>query len=624
MKARLVALIERSGLRRYARDLKQHPDLLQWVTEQSQSLPDSAGIPERVYVALHGLEESICHLGNQKVFNALNKGYRFCATGCECRRAEQARKIKEHHAALSKDESSRRVLKQIQTTRERYGVENVMHVPEVVERHQQTNLERYGTAWAVASEAVREKIKATNLLRHGVALPLMSQEIRAKAIATTMERHGVPHTMAIARSAFAAQNGGLNPFEVPEIAERAARTMIERYGVSRALQNPLILAKMQDAFEASHGARYPMLVPHIREKIEQTVFNRYGRSSPHQAHINDDSYECFLDPVKFKEVFEGKSLREAAQFLGVAYDTARKWCERHHIDLPKSSYEDAIVELLRARGFNVKKGDRTVIAPYEIDILLPDQKLGIEFCGLYWHSEAHKSDPRYHLKKLLDMEAKGYRLLTIFEDEWVYKRDIAERRILNALGISERGLGARSLTVGKISAKDARDFLDQYHIQGGRTYGFANYAAYDPNGVPVGVMTFSESRMVLGGGRGGPVEMLRFATDGRTHPGMASRLFKTFVREYDPPSVISYADRRWSSGNLYRQIGFKELRSTEPGYAYFHPNRLAREYRFHFRKSRIKSMVEGGENMSESQIMKQLGYHRIWDCGSLKFVWTNK
>ena len=191
-------------------------------------------------------------------------------------------------------------------------------------------------------------------------------------------------------------------------------------------------------------------------------------------------------------------------------------------------------------------------------------------------------------------------------------------RLLNLVGRSVRGKGARQLTIQSIDPKPANRFLDLYHIQGVGNGGFVRYGAFDGPQL-VAAMTFSRPRVALGRTTGAD-ELLRFATDGKSYPGIASRLFQTFVRDHQPDRVISYADRRWSEGHLYRQLGFALVHETGPNYWYIGQHR-SREHRFSYRKDRIMHLVENGDAKTERQIMLELGRDRIWDCGSLKFEW---
>src|SRR6202012_2209178 len=106
------------------------------------------------------------------------------------------------------------------------------------------------------------------------------------------------------------------------------------------------------------------------------------------------------DKNAYTKLFETLSLREVALKLDIGYDTARKYCHNYGIELPKSSYETAIVQFLRNNGITVETNNRMMIKPLELDIVLPDYKIAIEFCGIYWHSERNKSDPNYHYNKM--------------------------------------------------------------------------------------------------------------------------------------------------------------------------------------------------------------------------------
>mgnify|MGYP000079248993 CR=1 FL=1 len=45
-------------------------------------------------------------------------------------------------------------------------------------------------------------------------------------------------------------------------------------------------------------------------------------------------------------------------------------------------------------------------------------------------------------------------------------------------------------------------------------------------------------------------------------------VLKHFIKTYQPKEIISYADRRWSTGNLYDVLGFKFSHNSNPNYFY--------------------------------------------------------
>ena len=76
---------------------------------------------------------------------------------------------------------------------------------------------------------------------------------------------------------------------------------------------------------------------------------------------------------------------------------------------------------------------RGLIYPQEVDIYIPSKQVAIEFNGLYWHSEKAGKGKDYHYNKWLSCKNKGVRLITVWEDDWRYRRDAVTQYITDAL-----------------------------------------------------------------------------------------------------------------------------------------------------------------------------------------------
>ena len=163
-------------------------------------------------------------------------------------------------------------------------------------------------------------------------------------------------------------------------------------------------------------------------------------------------------------------------------------------------------------------------------------------------------------------------------------------------------------------------FLEDNHIQG--KLGAKVRVGLYHNEELVSLMTFGSLRKSLGSkSQEGDWELLRFCNKLNTNVvGGASKLLKYFINNYKPDNIISYADRRWSEGNLYYNLGFKLVGETRPNYFYLNTSR--RESRFKYRKD---ILVKQGydPNKTEREIMKERGYLRIYDCGTLKFEYKS-
>ena len=269
-------------------------------------------------------------------------------------------------------------------------------------------------------------------------------------------------------------------------------------------------------------------------------------------------------------------------------------------------------------GFKCSINNRSVLGGLEIDILINEKKIGIEYNGLFYHSESRGKHKNYHLDKTKLAESKNIKLIHIFEDEWFYKQDIVKNRLKTILGVFDDKIFARKCIIKEITSQEKDLFLNNIHIQGTDKSSIRFGAFY--NDELVGVMTFSKLRKVVGYKNSGSdeYEMLRFAN--KSVVGLVSRFLKHFIKNYNPSKIISYADRRWSpiaNNCVYNKVGFKYVGETKPNYWYTKNSKI-REHRFNYRKD---ILVSKGYDSSktEFEIMNELGYERIWDCGSFKF-----
>lgn len=286
-----------------------------------------------------------------------------------------------------------------------------------------------------------------------------------------------------------------------------------------------------------------------------------------------------------------------------------------------SRSEQEIYEFVKSLFSDTEHTNRKLITPLELDIVVPSKKLAIEFCGLFWHSETQGKDRNYHLHKLELCNNIGYDLITIFEDEWANKKDIVKSVLINKLGLSDGiRIGGRSCTIDEIDIATAKSFCEKYHLQGYLPSVVRLGASHQGN--LISLMTFSKPSLSKGfkGDKDGHYELSRFCTNlGYIGSGIASRLLNTFEAVYAPKTIISFSDKRWFQGDLYKYLGFRYVYDTKPNYYYI--DKKQRLHRFGFRKSELcKKLATFDPKLSEYQNMANNGYDRIWDCGHKKFV----
>jgi hypothetical protein len=265
----------------------------------------------------------------------------------------------------------------------------------------------------------------------------------------------------------------------------------------------------------------------------------------------------------------------------------------------------------------VKTEKSVALFPKELDIFIPDKNIGIEFDGLYWHSETVIKNKNYHLDKTEKCKKKGIQLLHIFEDEWAFKENIVKSVLLSKLGIYENRIYARKCEVKEINTNLKNSFLNENHLQGRDLSSIRLGLFY--NDELVSVMTFGKRKIT---GAEPKLELIRFASKLNTQViGGASKLFKYFLKNYDFSEILSYADRRWSNGNFYEKLGFRLDHISRPNYWYIKNGK--REHRVNYQKHKLSNLLEKyDESLTEYENMLNNRYHRIWDCGNYVFVFN--
>lgn len=283
--------------------------------------------------------------------------------------------------------------------------------------------------------------------------------------------------------------------------------------------------------------------------------------------------------------------------------------------LAYNKMEDEIKEFIKSLNINIIENSKQIISPLELDIFIPSHNLAIEFDGLYWHSEVYK-DKNYHLNKTELCQSKNIRLIHIFEDEWLFKKEIVKSRLKNMLGLTPNKVYGRKCVIKEVIPKEAKIFLENNHIQGNVNSKIRLGLYY--NNELIGLMTFGGLRKNLGNKSNENIyELFRFCNlSNYVIIGGADKLLKHFIKHYKPKEIISYADRRWSQGDLYNKLNFIFSHNTKPNYFYLVNDK--RENRFNYRKDIL--VKEGfDKNKTEHDIMLERKLYRIYDCGSMCF-----
>lgn len=467
--------------------------------------------------------------------------------------------------------------------------------------------------------------------------------IREKYKQTCLEKYGTDNASKsdITKKIISDKNKANYKDRKEEILAKRYETNIITYGASGALSNPICLEKYKqtsiDRVGVDNVFRLYSFKENLRQyKLDNPELMKISRLKTTVSKFKLDYNSGFYHHKTYIPLFTEEDWHleiNQRQYKCLTCDTEYY----QHSDnikrcllcqpLRKTYAEIELVELIKGCGVsNIEENTRKIITPKELDIYLPDQKLAIEFNGLIFHSygygsnsltnNSEREDINRHLNKTKSCNTLDIQLLHIFDNEWLdlTKRSIWESIIKSKLG-ANISIGARKCKIKEVSFQDSKNFLYLNHLQGNSQSSIRLGLYYQEE--LVSLLTIMKSRF----NKNYDWEITRYCNKlGTNVIGGFSKLLKRFRLENEG-SVITYADKRYSTGDMYSKAGFTELKDSTPNYFYFIDKKYELYSRIKFQKHKLKDILPiFDESKSESENMFMNGYRRIWDCGNKVFV----
>ena len=589
---------------------KKYEKTFSKLIEETDFLSSVSSIQERCWYIVHNINSQLlCNqCGLTKVgFNRTTKiPNKFCCSGCTSKN-----KITKEKKKLS--------------AQLKYGVDNVFKNEEIKQKIKTTLLTKYGVDNISKNEEIKQKKIKTCLKNNNVA-----HGIELSTPLSIQQKHGVDNISKLSKvkqkkKLSAQQKYGVdNVFQSEEIKTKIKETLLNRYGVDNISQDEETKIKIKETVLKKHGVNNISQSEEIKNKIKETNFSKYGVHHPNQRHITTDNIEKLNSKEWLHEehINNSKSLTQIAKELQVTVTTVSRKMDEFKIEKQyyfSSTFEYDIINFIKTLlpTDEVITNTRTIIPPFELDIFIPSHNVAIECDGLYWHSELVNNNKNYHIQKTNTCNDNGIKLIHIFENEWNLKQDIVMSRLATIINSPLYKIHARKCLVKTISSHEGYEFLNNNHIQGGIKSEISQGLYYDNE--LVAVMTFGKTRY----NKKYQYELIRFANKLNTSViGGASKLFKNFIKQYNPDSVISYSDKRWNTGKVYKNLNFTFSHQSPPNYWYFKNNDFQLLSRIQFQKHKLKDKLEIFDpKLTEWQNMVNNGYNRIWDCGNDVFIW---
>lgn len=491
------------------------------------------------------------------------------------------------------------VQKRQQTLTAKYGTSKLGDIPEIRDkisqsvkqsasaasiRRQNSNLSKYGNTNYLASKEGLAKVKQHNRENYGVDFPFQSTSMQKKAKDAMESKHGVT-----------------NPALLPETHLKRTQTNLERYGVENPRQNTEIQKLIETTCIEKYGTSWSTSAPLVREKMKQTFLEKYGVDNPWKVpSIRKGILNTMTDKYGVEYYYQ----------LPTEKNKLKEWCEKNPEKLFCSKGEQEILDWVRQFYPSACKFRKDL---YELDIYIPEIKLGIEYNGLFWHSESCK--PRnYHLDKTKFFEQQGIRVIHIFEHEWKLRKEQVKSFLTSALKANLFRIRLNKCAIIWSSSSDeiakAHSLLEVTHIQGA-SQSTKYVANVYHNSQLVATATFGRHHR-------NSVDWVlsRFTTQHNyTIPGLLSKISKLAVDNLKQ-DIISWADYRISSGAGYEKANWIRQELLPPDYFYIKITTGA----IISKQSRQKKLINTPLNMTEREHALQDGLDRVWDCGKIRYI----
>lgn len=326
-----------------------------------------------------------------------------------------------------------------------------------------------------------------------------------------------------------------------------------------------------------YGVENPAQLESYHEKRKANSLLKYGVDSPSKL---ESTKEKILNTMK-----KNGTNRRSNQ-------------EREVYEFIKSFYKGEVI-------INTRKEIGT-----EMDIYIPEFKIGIEYNGNFWHSldsKKIKENKLYHYDKSIKARNKGIRLIHIYEWEWFDDRirPILESVLKISLGYYEEKIYAKQCVIREIDNKTYKDFCELNHLQG-----------YRHADIKLGL--FYKDRLVQLMSFGKPIhsknkyqyEIVRGCPGSNNIVvGGVSKLYKYFIKNYNPESIMSFGDFNKFDGSSYEMLGMT-LDRMDKGNRWFVNRKTGKISNWLYRnKEKRDKLIE------ESFV--------IYGAGNLVYKWQN-
>lgn len=275
-----------------------------------------------------------------------------------------------------------------QTCRRKYGVDNVSQVPQIMDKIKVTLKNIYDDP--VRYQQILDKRKITSLSKYGVQHYSQTQQFR-QYISDYLKGN-------------------------QEFIQKLNEIRLEKYGTTNVFEIPSVREKQ---IKQKNDEAYNLILTWNQYVIPLFDRNEYVSRSHNKIY----KWKC----VKCNNIFQFQLGKSTTVSSISKYIPACPKCYPKKFN--RSRKQKELSAFCKQFFPKLQQNNKQLIKPLQLDIVIPQINLAIQFNGIFWHSIDRKP-PLYHLDKTLACEAIGYRLIHIWQDQWENnKNDIKEKLI---------------------------------------------------------------------------------------------------------------------------------------------------------------------------------------------------
>lgn len=423
-------------------------------------------------------------------------------------------------------------------------------------------------------------------------------ESNAKRIKTTLEKYGVSHVSHLSdvkskkKKSLLEHYGVDNPSKSKEIQNKKRDIFIKMYGVDNPMKSEEIKQKFRDNYNTKYGVDNPFQLDVVKDKIKDTNRENLGVDYPTQCQeVRDKVRSTFMErygvPYTFmlsKEWVEANDSKPNRDFASLL--DANKITYEREFRCGKYSYDFKVGNTLIE--INPTATHNTYFSPY---------------------GDKSVKDRYYHRDKSKLARDSGYTVIHVFD--WDDKS-----KVINLLKRRDT-VYARNCEVRLVDTLECNQYLMAYHLQGKCNNQTTRLGLYHDNQL-VSLMTFGVARY----NKKYEYELLRYCGSHNVVGGV-ERLFKYFVDNYKPSSIVSYCDTSKFSGKVYDILGFTLDTINSPSCHWY----SAKEGK-HITDNLLRMQgydrlfkENHGKGTSNEELILNRGYLPIYDCGQATYIW---